>query len=427
MPPHPTAGQASAEYVAVVTLVAILLAGAGTAVAAPDLAGSVAGALRRGVCVVAGGVCSPGEARELGLKPCPVHVRSNAERLRGKVAIVRLEQGDALLIERRSDGTASVSFVDRARAGAEVGIGLRLSPLGIDAAAEVGGGVEFSGGRTWDFPSLAAARRFVRRFGRHETLTGEALDTLRALCLGRCGGGRPRPPEPSARYLEGGAYAEAAADLDVPGGPLQAHGELEGAVVLGRREAGPRTTWYLKVSGEAAAQLGVVIGALHAGRQGEAVIELTHERGRLAELRAVAAAGLSHELALLGATTDLPALAGRLRAASARAQQGTGLAVEAAVALDLTVPANRAAALGFLRAPTPAAAHALARRLDADGSVDINVFRTARTESETEAEIAAGLGLGGAYERVEEGRSLVGAWSLRHGGALRDREDCVAV
>lgn len=425
MPPHPTAGQASAEYVAVVTLMALVLAGAGTAVAAPDLGGSVRGAMRRALCVVTGGVCSPQEARGLGLKPCPVHVRSNSERLRGKVAIVRLEQDDALLIERRSDGTASVSFVDGARAGVEVGIGLRVSPLGIDGSAEVGGGVAFTGGRTWDFHSVAAARRFVRRFARHETLAGEALDALRSLCLGACGG-RPRPPEPSARYLEGGAYAEAAADLEVPGAPVEAHGKLKGAVVLGRREAGPRTTWYLKVSGEAAARLGVVIGALHAGRQGEAVIELTHERGRLVELRAVAAAGLSQELALLGATTDLPALAGRLREASAREQQGTGLALEAQVALDLTDPANREAALGFLRAPTPAAARVLARRLNADGSVDINVFRSARTERETEAEIAAGLGLGGGYERVEEGRSLIGAWSLRHGGALRDREDCVA-
>jgi hypothetical protein len=424
-------------------LVAIVLAGAGTAVAAPDLAGSVGQALRRGLCVVAGGVCSPGEARALGMKPCPVHVRDNTEKLEAKVLVVKLARGDALVIERRSDGTASVSFVDDWKAGGEVGVGLRFSPLGIDGAADVGAGVQFAGGRTWDFPSLAAAERFVSRFAKHETLAGEVRDALPFV------GGGPRLPEPDARYVEGGAHVELAAELELPlpggrdarpevgggqrpspGGqaaPLGAEVEVEGAVVLGRRLAGERTTWYVKVSGEAAGRLGAVIGALQATRDGEVALEVTQERGRPVELRVIAAAGLAQELALLGATTDLPALAGRLRSAAAagQRQRGTGLAVEAQVALDLTDPANRGAAWDFLTAPTPSHAAVLARRLDADGSVDVNVFRTTRSETGVGAEAKLVAQLGGEYERVERGRSLIGAWSLTHGGSLRDREDCL--
>jgi hypothetical protein len=409
-------------------LVAILLAGAGTAVAAPDLAGSVRGALRRGLCVVVGGVCSSGEARAQGMKPCPVHVRDNTEKLEAKVLLVTLERGDGLVIERRSDGTASVSFVDDVKAGAEIGVGLRFSPLGVDGTADLGGGVQFASGRTWDFPTHAAALRFVGRFAGRETLAGEALDSIRSVL-----GGTDGPPEPSARYVEGGAYVELAAafELPAPGGraaPLGVDVEVEGMAVLGRRLAGARTTWYVKVSGEAAGRLGAVIGALEATRDGEVVLEVTHVRGRPIELRAIAAAGLAQELALLGATTDLPALAGRLRSAAAagQRQRGAGLAVEAQVSLDLTDPANRRAASDFLRAPSPGHAHALARRLDADGSVDVNVFRTARSETGLEAEIKAGGQLGGGYERVERGRSLIGAWSLTHGGSLRDREDCLA-
>src|SRR5215207_4378113 len=148
-PPRPVAGQASAEYVALLAVVCAVVAGAAAVGSLPPLAAQVAGAVKHGICVVSGAVCTPREARAAGLAPCVVHARMDRERLGGRVLIVKLRRGDALLVERRSDGSAAVSFADGGAAGASAGIGLRL--LGHGANARVGGGAEFTAGRTWEF------------------------------------------------------------------------------------------------------------------------------------------------------------------------------------------------------------------------------------------------------------------------------------
>ena len=68
---------------------------------------------------------------------------------------------------------------------------------------------------------------------------------------------------------------------------------------------------------------------------------------------------------------------------------------------------------------------ALAARLDADGAVDVRLFRVGLEERDLGADAALGLGVGASYERTEEVRDLMRAWSLRAGGALQEREDCI--
>src|SRR5215207_11499654 len=125
-PPRPVAGQASAEYVALLAVVCAVVAGAAAVGSVPPIAAHVAGAVRHGICLVAGGICTPREARAAGLAPCLIEARAKRERLGGRVLVVRLGRGDALLVERRSDGSASVSFSDSGSAGAAVALGLRL-------------------------------------------------------------------------------------------------------------------------------------------------------------------------------------------------------------------------------------------------------------------------------------------------------------
>src|SRR5215218_10372844 len=136
-PPRPVAGQASAEYVALLAVVGVVVAGAAAVGSPPALAARLAAALRHGICRVAGGVCTAGEARLAGLAPCLVHARTDRERLGGRLLVVRLGRGDALLVERRSDGSASVSFTDGATAGGVVGVGLQL-PAGLRAGIHGG-------------------------------------------------------------------------------------------------------------------------------------------------------------------------------------------------------------------------------------------------------------------------------------------------
>ena len=69
---------------------------------------------------------------------------------------------------------------------------------------------------------------------------------------------------------------------------------------------------------------------------------------------------------------------------------------------------------------------ALAARLDADGAVDVRVLRVGLDERDLGAEAALGLIVGGSYRRTQEVRDLLRAWSLRAGGGLQEREDCVS-
>jgi hypothetical protein len=103
------------------------------------------------------------------------------------------------------------------------------------------------------------------------------------------------------------------------------------------------------------------------------------------------------------------------------------------VSLDLTDPVNLAAVRGViemlgLRAPPtdwPRRVRALAARLDADGAVDVRVFRERLSQNGLGADVGAGAGFGAGYDRTEETRELLAAWSLRAGGRLQEREDCV--
>jgi hypothetical protein len=425
MPPRSAAGQAAPEYVALLALVAVVLGVAAASVGlVPGFGARVAAALRHGVCVVAGGVCSSSEARGEGLGPCRLLVHSNAEHAAATVVLVRVGRDDALAVERRSDGSVSVSFLDGWRLGAQTGApGVSFARERLGEGVQAGAGLTFTTGREYRFPTLAAAAAFVHRYARQETLKGETAGRL---------GHRERLPEPDVRFMEAGAYAGAELDASVPGG---AEGHAEGSLgaALGRRVDHARETLYLRLSASAAARLGAVVGSLSAAQSSEAVLEVTRERGRLVEARVTGAATLQGQLSLGGSTTSVAELADRLEQAQARHDLGgASLAAEGSVRLDLTDAANRAAVLGvatMLRPGVPPAdwddrLRALAGRLDAEGSVDLALYRQKLSETGGEAGVRLGIGLVGSYQRIDDVRELAGAWSLRHGGTLREREDC---
>lgn len=432
-------GQASVDYVAVLALVAVVLGAVAATVGAPWLAPKVAETIRRGICVVSGALCTPEDAERAGLEPCPIHRRSNAERAGATIAVIRLERGDELVIERLSNDQARVSFIDGGRAGGEVGLGARLP----DAAASVtaGLGVTFQKGRRYDFGSWDEARAFVERFARTETLTGEIREALRDLCR-RCPaairGEKIRPPKPTATFLEGGAYAELRGEFgaDVPISstlvPAKVEGMLSGAAILGRRREGPRTTTYLKLAAGTVGELGGVIAAVSGDGAAEGVLEVSSEGGRVVEARVRASGAYAWEGTLDGTSLDLADVADRLADRADRPREPGdlgGLAIEGSVALDLTDPVNARAVEGLL---TPEVSpqgwiervRALGRRLEVAGQVDLDVYRTAEETAGHELGVSAGLRAQAGYTRTEQIRDLVAAWSLAAGGQLRRRGDC---
>lgn len=429
-------GQASVDYVALIGLVAAVLAIGAGAVGVPWLGPRLAGAIRHGICVVSGSLCTPAQARAEGFEPCVVHRRSEVERA-GLTAVVHLERGDTLVVERRSDGTVEVAFADGHEVGAELGLGFQL-PV-VRATAVAGIGARFTTGRSYAFADWPAAQRFLARFARSEGLGGEGRRALQALCPG-CpewleGAAAARPPEPSARFLEGGVTTDLLAQLglDVPGGRLALGAEADGGRLraFGRRVAGPRTTWYLRLEKSAVAELGLLLGSLSSAGSREGVLEVTQEAGRLVDVRVRAASRVDADVDLGGSARAVAGLVERLRGGVASAGDDPGgMAVEASAGLDLRDPADRRAVeallspglspLGWLER-----VRAVGRRLDSAGTAELRVLRTRRRSEGHRAGVGAAVRVGAEYSRDEEVRELIGAWSIR-AGAGRRREDCEA-
>jgi len=431
-------GQAGSEYVGLLTLVAVVVAVAATAAGAaavPSVAAEVVKAMRHGICVVGGGVCTAREAQAAGLDPCVIHVRSDGERVGAVIALVRVGRGDTAIVERRSDGTASISFLDDNRLGTQAGIGLQLPGVGATATITAGAGLAFNTGHSYDFASWAAARRFLARHAGQETTAGEGRNLVRRLSPLH----EPRElPEASTISFEAGTWTDLEAELagSVPRTRVDVTGtaDIRLAALLGRRRAGARDTWYLRLDEAASARLGLVVAALGGGARGEAVLEVTTNAGALESATITQTSGVSGELRLHGQTSDLSRLAARLGEASGGTMRSalSGRTMEVRTTLDLTVPENRGALAGALdvlrlrAAPSDWARRVdeLGARLDSDARVDVAVYRSAARDSEQSARLALGLQLGVEHFRSQETRELIAAWTAQ-GSALREREDCL--
>lgn len=427
-------GQASSDYVGVLAVIGAVVAVSAAAISPPPLAASISSAMRHAVCVVAGGICTPHEAERAGLAPCVVHARSDGDLVAATVAVVRLRRGDTAVVERRSDGTAVVSFLDANAVGAQVGVGFSLARIAGTGTAGAGAGISFNTGRTHEFNSFEAARRFLAAYADDETTVGEAINVARRVSpLHEA----TRLPVPRTSSYEAGTWAQLEADLKLPVPAIDSRvtgeGDLAAGRLLGRRRSDGRTAWYLRVEDSAATRLGLMVGSIGGGAQTDVVLEVTTEAGRPVAATVTGVAGVSGEVSLYGHSTDLGALARRLeRAGGGAGGSGSGgMAMQASVELDLTVPENRAAleaALDVLRlrvGPTEATTRLdeLGRRLDSDGRVEVAFYRTTSTVKERSAQLALGAQIGVEHVHSRETRELVAAWSA-HGDALREREDC---
>ena len=171
-------GQASAEYVAILLVVASLL-GAGSAAAVPGVGARVVKVVRTGICIVGGDVCRSAEAAAAGLAPCVTAARSEREDTTLDVAVVRFGGHGEWQLALRSDGSAVVTRLEQSDLGGTVGVGVTFSPVGVDASARAAATIGYRSGRAWRFADAAAARAFLagaRRGGapdvRWDALTG---------------------------------------------------------------------------------------------------------------------------------------------------------------------------------------------------------------------------------------------------------------
>jgi hypothetical protein len=368
-PRRPIAGQASAEYVALLALLVAVLAGAGLLVAPPALGAKVSRALRTAICIVGGDVCRSADARAAGLAPCPV--REDTRRAGGglSVAFVELGGGDELTLTRRSDGSVVVTSGQHERGGVGLGLGTDLSPLGVHLVADASMAVRFADGQSWELADEAAAARFVRAV--------------------RAGGPLPAP---TWTYREAGESA----DLEVGAGGAGG----AALVTVGRRAGRGQTTWYVAGRAEGAVLDALDVDGLPGGQRSVVLEHTTDGTGPRELVFRVARAG-----------------------ASGRAEEVTGR-------LDLRDPANRAVAERLLRPRLPtgpallADLRAVARRVREAGTIEWAAYDVQEDDGGFELSAKLGLELGLRVERVRRTRRLTDAsvWSAADGD--RRRVDC---
>jgi hypothetical protein len=166
---HPTAGQATLEYIAAVALLAALFLVAAPAVGAPTSARGVADAFRHGLCVVGGDICGQGDARRAGLPPCPL--KSDLTGAEGSVTAFSVELGGkwTLTVTPRSDGSVAVTRTGGGSAGfaGATKLGGSAGPVRFEGGGEGAIRVRVQAARGWVFRDAAAAKRFLEHATRH--------------------------------------------------------------------------------------------------------------------------------------------------------------------------------------------------------------------------------------------------------------------
>jgi hypothetical protein len=417
-----TRGQASAEYVVLVALVAVVLALA-AGLTSGGIGGQVLAGLQRGLCRVTGAACPRPEPVRPDLAPCPVDRSVSREQLSGTVFSVQLGTDGTLSVARGSDGRVTVTIAHGNTAGAQIGAGavLRLGKALAGRDVQAGAGVAWSSGRSWDFANAAAADRFVAIHGSKATIGGQAVDELRSGCSLLCDaiGWRPHAqlPEPDETYAEAGATAQLTASLGLDW-------KADASAILGRKRGRDgATTWYLQLDAATTASLGLTAVASSGSVGGEAVLAYGLDpHGRPRSLDVQLTGGIGADLQVDRA----------YRAAGLTAAGGAGGVVELEAGLDLREAANRTAAAGLLAALTdldsssalPARARALAQRIAEQGQLDRRVYALTRTATGYEGGAALGIKVGGGFEHTTRGLRLLSAETRLPGLPFLPRDDC---
>jgi hypothetical protein len=194
----------------------------------------------------------------------------------------------------------------------------------------------------------------------------------------------------------------------------------------------------LKIDAEAAANLRLLtLGPEVEGKaQFIATVTLDKDHGyRPSHLRVVGTAGYNGDLsdadlALRPTEGQLKEVrdalkAGKLESAAFGSTDGSGQQVEFRADMDLTTDADRADALTLFSGNVPAAVSAanLARRMDEEGRLTLQVYDTTSSNTEAGLKVGLGPGLGAEGSQTSDDRDLGGSW-VREPGAGWARRNC---
>jgi hypothetical protein len=274
-------GQASTEYVGVLALLAIVLGGAATAIAAPELPKAVVHHARVALCIVGGDICRTADARAAELEPCVTRGDSGEHSGAVSIGFLRIGGRTGWSAERRADGTVLLTNHEGGEVGATAGVGVRLGPA-VDLHASGTTGARFARGRAWELPDMATL---------HEAMLKDPLRWQKLI------------GEPTYRFIEGGTFAAGSAEAGIGNGEDRAGvsvADVELRSSLGRRVGKGSTTWYY----DGGADLSTLLPSL--GISGRALLEYTDGSPAQLVVRATAKVGTGQTTETIGrlALTD---------------------------------------------------------------------------------------------------------------------------
>jgi hypothetical protein len=377
--PFMTAGQASAEYTALLALAGVVLAGAGAVVGLGGVGTAVADGVRTGICIVAGDICRASDAKAAGLSPCTLSERTDGGATKLTMLSFRIGAAGAWTVASRSDGSVVLTRTDGKSAGVAVGIGVSATPFDLRFGAKGSYDLAVATGEAWELRDAAAARRFLVEHDR---------------------------PSPTWRFGDLGGELTGKAGA-FAGGAMLTGAEATANAAAGVRVGRGRTTLYVKAK-IAGPDLEAWLpggGVKRTARgTGDLLVELTREHGDLREIAFRTVERGEHE----------------------------GELVETVGRLDLRVPANRAAAapLLALRLPWPPSViddlRAVVRRTAQAGVVERAVYSRRDDSERLDLSAQLGLSVGLQADRISEQRRLMSATAWTGGSRERERFDCLS-
>jgi hypothetical protein len=405
-------GQASTDYVAVLLLVAVAIAGAAGVAHGAGIAPEVRRQMVRALCVVRRGDC------DVDRRPCVVASTSATDAAGLSIVVLRIGRDRLLVRERRSDGTVAVTLSQ----GGEGGVG--LSAPGVHVRVALGGRTLGFGGEAT--AAALAARRAGRMWILPDAVQADALvDVLRHPArLARDPSALARFPAPAAVFNEHG--------LKVGGEVAASNGvlALTAADVFGAREdrvTGQRTL-YVRRSTELSGSIVVRGTGAGAGAASTEQYAVTIARdGRPLDLAVISTMARTTFVQL---PRDLQVTAGL---AGTPLRHARTLVREEH--LDLTDAGNLELARGFLEQVRHPRLHVgdavdvaaqLARRLDAVGVINVRAYDADVRRYGVDVGGSLGVKLGARYDHDTTTSHLLAAATRGIDGRWRRRGDCLA-
>jgi hypothetical protein len=378
-----TAGQASIEYIAAVALIAAIFVLAAPAVGAPPLGKQVVHGIRRGICLVAGDVCSNADAKAAGLAPCPLSSDTKGHEFLFSALIYEVGGKETVTVTPQSDGTFSVVRVQAKSKGVTGGIGpeLHAGPISFDIGPNGSIRERVQEASGWIFPDRASALRFV------------ASSLVKS----------PQPAWVSGEKTleaQGGVGLQAGAKNFADRLGLLSVSASAGGVMGSRVSLDGSLTFYLRAEWAWADASVPVLPSVGPGSHAR-TIELTVDRDG------------PRELAFRDATPE----------------HGGNVVVDTVERLNLRDPFNRAAAGPLLDAREPLqhladVVRKLHDRIPEHGTIERSVSAVHDSSGGISGSLRGGAKLAGSYKHIKIHKQLVSA-TARVEGAERERFDCV--